>query len=1056
MGNQKGYMVKLGLDDDGVVSGLKDLESHIKGLDSSLVNMDKAIKSAEQSGRDTAELEAAKFRVLAEEVEAVADKLNNLQQISGYVNDAFNAGKIDTSTFTSYQLDVERTTEKLAELQQQMADFGNVQLIENNSQMGQFTDALNNSIGNAAASLSLLRDQEESNVLSGNALIENLRQQADTLQELSSHYEKLSEAGKLTAEQSHDWKVVGAELQECEKKIIDVESSMNNTGKSALTLGDIIKANITSDIIMKGLEKLVDIVKELGDELVSITTETASYGDTIDKQSQRLGMSMDAYQEWSYILSQNGADISTLTTSMRTLTNAVDSDNKAFQKLGLSTKRLKEMTGEQQFSAVITALQRMENETERNAVANDLLGRSYMTLIPLLNQEANSVEELRQKAHDTNQILSEDGVQAAVEYTNAMDTLKKSFDGFKHEIGADVLPGVTMVLDGFTDLINGVDGAEDKITEGIGVFFDGLENALPKVDSILDSIAAAAGDKAPEIISRMTARIKQKLPQISETIQEIAPLIQEGINESLPDIGAAGGEIVKTIINAILGRLADTETTADTLTAFVLMGGNFCDSIADGVMNYDWGQFTNKLLTGIADSLEQAQKTVQVWIDNIFSDGKLYGGDIANVQTTGFINDWRDFSDYVVDTVTGFTEYAAEKYNEGKEILDEVFSAENSGSGSEKQDPISQEIEETAQNISVASELLSAAIDDETETVSALDSALENLEHLYKTHKITEEDYWKQRKEILEKYRDEDSEDWWDAYDKVTEHYEKLAETTRKAAEKAAEGIKKAAQKEADAWEKAADKTADSVKKKYEDVQKQLESSKKEYINALDWTKEVTEAVPGQEEGRSRLVLNDITKQTKELEKYTHNMEKLKATGISEEHYANLMQQDYEFRAKYVDELLRMSNSQRERYYSDYDKYMKAAQEAAAFDVQDELSEANKAAAEGVTDILASMPESAYESGKATALAYLEGFQEMIGDTNNKLIGITVPSSTITPQQTARAEKAASGMSGRYISTDTVLALAVYVDGKPTKQEVKITLEEILRNTLNSGGALNV
>ena len=82
-----------------------------------------------------------------------------------------------------------------------------------------------------------------------------------------------------------------------------------------------------------------------------------------------------------------------------------------------------------------------------------------------------------------------------------------------------------------------------------------------------------------------------------------------------------------------------------------------------------------------------------------------------------------------------------------------------------------------------------------------MEKALSDLDHLRAVHKITEEQYWAQRKAILEKYRDEESEDWWKYYDKVTEYYEKEAENRAKAQKKAADAEAKA-QKDALAKQK--------------------------------------------------------------------------------------------------------------------------------------------------------------------------------------------------------------------------------------------------------------
>ena len=56
--------------------------------------------------------------------------------------------------------------------------------------------------------------------------------------------------------------------------------------------------------------------------------DLAAMGDTIDKQSQKLGLSREAYQEWDYVLSQAGVDITSMSTGLKTLTNKLDDAKK--------------------------------------------------------------------------------------------------------------------------------------------------------------------------------------------------------------------------------------------------------------------------------------------------------------------------------------------------------------------------------------------------------------------------------------------------------------------------------------------------------------------------------------------------------------------------------------------------------------------------------------------------------------------------------------------------------------------------------------------------------
>ena len=85
-----------------------------------------------------------------------------------------------------------------------------------------------------------------------------------------------------------------------------------------------------------------------------------------------------------------------------------------------------------------------------------------------------------------------------------------------------------------------------------------------------------------------------------------------------------------------------------------------------------------------------------------------------------------------------------------------------------------------------------AGVDGVVDKSEMLDTALKELEDKYAVHKVTEEEYWADRKALLEQYRNEEDAEWWKLYDKVTEHYDKLADTETKAAEKAAKAAEQA------------------------------------------------------------------------------------------------------------------------------------------------------------------------------------------------------------------------------------------------------------------------
>ena len=73
---------------------------------------------------------------------------------------------------------------------------------------------------------------------------------------------------------------------------------------------------------------------------------TAAYGDNIDKMSQKIGLSTDAYQEWDFIAQHRGTSRESLKTSMVPLSTAAANGSDAFQTLGISAEDAQSMRRE--------------------------------------------------------------------------------------------------------------------------------------------------------------------------------------------------------------------------------------------------------------------------------------------------------------------------------------------------------------------------------------------------------------------------------------------------------------------------------------------------------------------------------------------------------------------------------------------------------------------------------------------------------------------------------------------------------------------------------------
>lgn len=199
--------------------------------------------------------------------------------------------------------------------------------------------------------------------------------------------------------------------------------------------------------------------------------KTADYGDRIDKMSQKIGMSAKSFQEWDYIMSQNGGNVESLQMGFKTLTTQINNVQKgskdsinAFRQLGINVKDANGQLRSQDeiFNESVRALQKMEKGTKRDAIAQQLFGRAVLDMKPLLNQEAEAIDRLREKANKLGLIISKEDIDNAVILKDTFDTFSRAFQARFATVMMKVMPVFTKLLEKITPLIKFI---TDKIID---------------------------------------------------------------------------------------------------------------------------------------------------------------------------------------------------------------------------------------------------------------------------------------------------------------------------------------------------------------------------------------------------------------------------------------------------------------------------------------------------------------------------------------------------------------------------------------------------------------
>ena len=261
------------------------------------------------------------------------------------------------------------------------------------------------------------------------------------------------------------------------------EESENAKGKVS-SFADVLKGTLAAKVIEAGAKAVVNGVKNIAS---SVKEEMDELGD-LDDNAQKVQMSAEALQEWQYVAKLSGMESQTLVKAMekqqKSFADAktgTDSLIASYAMLGIDVSQLH--SSEDAFEAVIRALAKCEDETTRNAVANDLFGKSYAELAPLLNFSTTQIADLRKQARDLGLVLSDDMVTAGAEFGDTLDILDTKLTATRQKIIAGMVPGLKK--------------AGEQLTKALD------ERSLKKTGEQLGKLAERGGDLAANALPKL-------------------------------------------------------------------------------------------------------------------------------------------------------------------------------------------------------------------------------------------------------------------------------------------------------------------------------------------------------------------------------------------------------------------------------------------------------------------------------------------------------------------------------------------------------------------------
>lgn len=236
--------------------------------------------------------------------------------------------------------------------------------------------------------------------------------------------------------------------------------------------------------------------------LHEMTVQSAADVDELITKSMTTGLSTKTLQQLKY--SENLIDVSvdTISGSLTKLTqnmSAADAGSEAMAKkfadLGVSitdtsTGQLRD--AEEVFYDIIDALGGMENQTERDAAAMGVLGKSAQELNPLILQGSGALQELAKEAEAAGYVLDESQIAKLGEVDDSYQRVQLTMEALRKQMSADFAPASKEAMDLFADVVKKAGNALERsgITENLAVV---IKSMLSIMKSGADLVAGIPG-----------------------------------------------------------------------------------------------------------------------------------------------------------------------------------------------------------------------------------------------------------------------------------------------------------------------------------------------------------------------------------------------------------------------------------------------------------------------------------------------------------------------------------------------------------------------------------
>ena len=417
------------------------------------------------------------------------------------------------------------------------------------------------------------------------------------------------------------------EYRRLQREIIETESKLKHFNAEYKKIGQVnlraaseqFKAIGTSlESAGRAMTGLSTAAAALAASIGALTVKSAKWADDVITTSKVYSMSTNELQKYTAAAELVDVSADTIAATHRKLErnmlNAQLGSKKqalAFEELGIAYQNADGSLrdGEAVWQETIEALSKMENETERDAYAMALMGRSATDLNPLIEDGAEGYKLLTEAMEKYDlEFVDEETLQRANDFNDLLDVMKSVGTIAFQQLGTQLAAYLAPAL--------------EKVVDLVGKLAAWFSNLSPRTQAIIAGIAGLVAVVAPLLIG---------LGKVSFAISSILSLMAT-LGPAIGGIVAALGPVI-LIIAAVVAAGILLYKNWDTIKAKAIAFKDKVVSVFNDLKNKVTTTFNNikkAIVTPIQNAIDTAKRIidrVKSWfpinIGRIFKNIKL-------------------------------------------------------------------------------------------------------------------------------------------------------------------------------------------------------------------------------------------------------------------------------------------------------------------------------------------------------------------------------------------------------------------------------------------------